>query len=101
MTKKYGVVLKEKYGVDGLTKDDVVEMFDKLSDDEAFPIELSAREHESSAMGFITDAAANVLDYDYERSGFHDFIALILDDMNNESKDGTYKFGPLNICLSR
>ncbi len=38
----YGLVLREKYGTDGITKTDVMDMFDMLDGAEAYPIELSA-----------------------------------------------------------
>ena len=97
----YGIVLKEKYGVDGLIRSEVINLFDMLDNIEAFPIELQAREHESSAMGFITPEAAELFDYDYESSGLHDFIADILDDMEKESDDCTYEFKGIKIWLSR
>ena len=97
----YELVLKEKEGTCGLTKDDVNELFDKIIGTEAFPIDLEARTHECAAMGFITTEAADKLDYDYEKSGLHDFIAAILDDMDNESETCEYEFKGLKIYLSR
>ena len=98
---KYGIVLREKEWTNGLTKNDVIDLFDMLNDIEAYPIELEARKHECSAMGFITIEVADALDYDYEESGLHDFISNILDDMANESDDCTYKFKGIKIWLSR
>lgn len=98
---KYGIVLMEKEFTNGLTKNDVIDLFDMLNDIEAYPIELEARKHECSAMGFITIEAAESLDYDYEESGLHDFIANILDDMENESDDCEYEFKGIKIWLSR
>lgn len=100
-TAGYGIALRENYGTNGLSRNDVVDLFDMLNDVEAFPIELEAREHESSAMGFITPGAANLIDYDYERSGFHDFIASILDDMEKENDTCEYEFKGIRIWLSR
>lgn len=93
---KYGIALMEKYGVDGLNKSDIDLLYGLTTDvfgngsQKVFPIELEAREHESSAMGFITPKAAEILDYDYEKSGLRDFIATILDDMEKESADKRY-----------
>lgn len=104
---RYGLALLEKPGIDGLNKNDILLLYGLITDtfhngsDEVFPIELEAREHECSAMGFITNEAANLLDYDYENSGLHDFIASILDDMNLESKDHHYMFKGIDIYLSR
>lgn len=103
----YDIALIEKPGVNGLNRDNISLLYGlttrTFSDgtDEVFPIELEAREHESSAMGFITPKAAEKLDYDYEHSGLHDFIASILDDMNNEVDDNHYIFKGLDIYLSR
>ena len=97
----YGIVLREKEFEYGLDRNDVIDLFDMLGNTEAYPIELEAREHECSAMGFIAIDAADLLDYDYERSGLHDFIANILDDMNNEEEDCSYEFKGVKIWLSR
>ena len=67
----------------------------------AYPIELSAYAQESSAMGFITSKAAEAIEYDYEYSGLHNFIALILDDMCRENDDCEYEFKGIKIWLSR
>lgn len=97
----YGLVLREKYGTDGISKTDVMDMFDMLDSDEVYPIELSANAQESSAMGFITAEAAELIEYDYEYSGLHGYIALILDDMCRECDDCEYEFKGIKIWLSR
>lgn len=97
----YGIVLKEKESTYGLTRSDMIDLFNMLDNIEAFPIELEAKYHECSAMGFITPEAAELLDYDYEESGLHDFVALILDDMNKEADDCEYEFRGIKIWLSR
>jgi len=97
----FGVALRETEGTDGLNRNDVVDLFDMLDDDEAYPIEISAKEHESSAMGFIGVTATNELDFDYEKSGLNDFVAGILDDMGKESEDCCYEFKDIKIWLSR
>lgn len=43
---KYGIVLKEKEFIRGLERNDVINLFDKLNESEAFPIELEAKTHE-------------------------------------------------------
>lgn len=98
---EYGIVLKEKEFTSGLTRDDIIFLFDKLNNNEAYPIELEARVQECSAMGFITPEVAELFDYDYESSGLHDFIALILDDMDNESTNCEYEFRGIKIWLCR
>lgn len=95
----FGITLIEKPNVDGLTKAEVMEMYDQMNGDEGYPLEISGCE--TSAMGFITPEAAEILNYDYQESGLNDFVAVILDDMNNESEDGTYEFRGIRIHLSR
>lgn len=97
---EFGIALKEKEIMSGLTRNDIIELFDMLNNVEAYPIELEAREHECSAMGFITPEVAELFNYDYEESGLHDFIANILDDMENESDDCDYEFKGIKIWLS-
>lgn len=97
----YGIALREKEFEYGLDRNDVIDLFDMLSGPEVYPIELEARDHECSAMGFITTDTADLLDYDYELSGLHDFVANILDDMNNETENCTYEFKGIKIWLSR
>lgn len=98
-SQTFGITLVEKPNIDGLTKAEVMEMYDQMNGDEAYPLEISGCE--TSAMGFITPEAAEILDYDYQESGLNDFVAVILDDMNNESEDGTYEFRGIRIHLSR
>ena len=101
----YEIALCEKPTTDGLVKKDIELLYGLVSNmdntTEVYPIELEAKEHECSAMGFITSEAANILDFDYENSGLHDFIALILDDMENERPDHHYSFKGLDIYLAR
>lgn len=98
-SQAFGITLVEKPNVDGLTKAEVMEMYDQMDGDEAYPLEISGCE--TSAMGFITPEAAEILDYDYKESGLNDFVSVILNDMNNESEDGTYEFRGIRIHLSR
>ena len=98
-SQTFEITLIEKPNVDGLTKAEVMEMYDQMNGDEAYPLEIIGCE--TSAMGFITPEAAEILDYDYQESGLNDFVTVILDDMNNESEDGTYEFRGIRIHLSR
>lgn len=96
----FGIMLIEKLNVDGLTRAEVMEMYDQMNGDEAYPLEINGSE--SSAMGFITKDSAKILDYEYsEESGLGDFIKVILKGMGNESEDGTYEFRGIRIHLSR
>ena len=98
---KYDVVLLEKEFTDGLTIHEVISLMNKINYGEAYPVEFESRYHECSAMGFISPKAAEKLGYDYNTSGFHDFIALILDDVNNETSNHEYSFNGISIYLSR
>ena len=97
----YDIALVEKEFESGMTRSEIMDLYDMLGGREVFPIELRAGEHSCSAMGFITAEAADSLDYDYETSGLEAFVANILDDMDNESEDCTYHFNGLKIWLSR
>ena len=99
-SRKYVIVLREKPGAWGLTKKDVMELYDMLDGEEAFTLELEPEFVESSAMGFITPEAAEALEYEY-KTGLREFVANILDDMENESEDGTYEYKGIRIHLSR
>lgn len=95
----YDIVLIEKPGCDGITLTEIKQIFPMLKDAEAFPIELEAKEHECSAMGFITPNAAEQLNYEYD--ALRTFVANILDDMSNETPDNTYSYQNLTIYLTR
>ena len=98
--KKYGLALIEKPGEEGLTREEVIRLYDMIDcRNGVFPIELMAQEHECSAMGFITPEAAATIEYDY--SELNDFVAAILDDMEKESPDHQYRFKDIDIFLSR
>lgn len=97
----YGIVLKEKLFTDGLSRDDIFELLNMTGEKEVYPVEFEAREHECSAMGFITVETAHTFDYDYEASGLHDFISSILDNVDMESENGVYQFVGVNISIQR
>ena len=96
---KFGISLIEKPDVYGLVKSEIIKMYDMLDTDEVYPLEISGSQ--SSAMGFITQKAAEVIDYDYENSGLNEFISSILDDMDKESEDSIYDFHGIKIHLER
>lgn len=97
----YDIVLIEKPGELGLTKAEVMDIYDSLNGDGAYPIEIYNCSGESSAMGFISTAAAETVDYDYEASGLNAFVGEILGDMALESPLGVYEFKGLKIFLTR
>ena len=81
-------------------KNEITAMLERI-DNHVFMIEIEADKTESIAAGFISEKAADSIDYDYDGSGLEEFIANILDDMTNESSDGTYVFKNLSIFMSR
>lgn len=96
----FDLALIQKPGESGLNKSEITELLGILPfDAELYPIEIYANAQECSAMGFITNDAADKLDFDYEASGLNTFIADILDDINRESADSTYTFKGINIML--
>lgn len=102
MKDKYDVILKEKPIDEGLGKTEIIEMLSNLKDEEIIPLEIEATKTDSSAMGFITYQAVEMLNFYYkEGSNFGKFIIEILEDMNKENKDCHYKFGVLDIYMDR
>ena len=98
----FEIVLIEKPGCEGLSKSEVMDLYDMLSSHEAFPFEIGDINGNSTAMGFITPQAARELDYEYsQESELGYFISEILDDMEKESDDCTYIFKDLRIWMSR
>lgn len=95
----FGISLIEKPDVYGLIKSEIISMYDILDADEVYPLEISGSQ--SSAMGFITKKAAEVIDYDYANSGLNEFIASILNDIDKESENGVYDFHGIKIHLRR
>ena len=101
-TTLYDVVLIEKPGEDGLTKTNVMDLYDMLNGEEAYPLEIGDRNGSSTAMGFISAPAAESLQYEYDQnSGLASYISLILDDIGKESEDCSYEYQGLSIWLSR
>lgn len=97
------VALLQKSSNDGLTHHEATVLCGMLTKGDAskkvYPLDLEAVQQECSAMGFISTRAAALLDYDYENSGLHKFIANILDDVANENATGVYQFKGLDILL--
>lgn len=99
--KKYDVALVEKPGVSGLAKDEILGLLEAMGSKEVYPVEFFAKEHESSAMGFVDASSMNSIDYDYDGSGLSAFVADILDDVEKETPTGEYSFKGLSIRISR
>ena len=100
-TEAFGCVLLEKPGNDGLTIQEVNKLAEMLGGIYFYPIELYAHAVESCALGLISVDAACAIEYDYENSGLHDYVASILDDMDNEHEDCRYQFKGVEIWLGR
>ncbi len=100
--KLYDIALIEKPGCEGLSKANMVDLYDSLNGTEAYPIEIGHVNGESSAMGLITPTAAEKLDYEYDQSSaLASYLSLVLDDMDRESDDCEYEYQGLSIWLSR
>ncbi len=99
---EFDIALIEMPGNAGLSKADMMDLYDLLADTSAFPIEIGDINGNSSAMGLITPEAAEKLQYEYDQqSALGTFISGILDDMEKETEDGRYEFNGLNIWLTR
>ena len=97
----FDIVLLEKPGSEGLTRTEVMDLYDILSDTKAFPVEIGDVNGNSSAMGFITPEAAEKLQYEYgQDSELGRYISAILDDKNLETENGIYLFNGLDIWLN-
>ena len=104
MKTHFGIVLKEKPLDEGLTHEEVNDLFDMLTDTECIPYEVQAEN--STAMGFINLTDADYLDFNYaEGSPIYSFIQSILEDMDKESETGEYAFsatnGDIDIYITR
>lgn len=92
----YDVVLMERPLDDGLTKNEIFELLEK-TDGSIIPLDIVG--DYSSAMGFITLDAADQLNYDFD--AISEYVKTIINDMENESEDCTYKFDVCTIWLTR
>lgn len=96
----FEIALIEKPSCEGLTKSEVMKLYDMLSTPEGFPIDIGDTNGCSAAMGFITPEAAEELMYEYgQNSALGEFISSILDDSNKESEDGIYTFKDFKIWM--
>lgn len=87
----YSVALKEKPHDDGLTRKEIVELFDQLNGARAIPIEVQG--FFSAAMGFVNLTDAELIDYAYlQGSDLYRFIEGILNDQESETETGEYVF---------
>lgn len=95
----FDIALREKDLDSGLTKTDILDLYEMVKEEECYPVEFLGEF--SAAMGFISTGAAEMLNYDYETSGLADFIKGILNNMERENADSSYKFQNLKVWISR
>ena len=89
------IVLRKKPYIEGLVKEEVLELLELLEDDpEVLPIEIEDGERECSAIGFITVDAASSLNYDYKGSGLKDFVMVAM-----ESGGTDFNFDGIGVCV--
>lgn len=97
MLKTFDAAFLEKYGPEGLSREDVTTL-SSLVEETFYPLEISAIQNESSAMGFISAKAADKLEYDY--GALAKDIAAVMDDVNLETENHIYQMQGLTIYLS-
>lgn len=96
------LVLHEKTVDSGLTRNEAIDLIDMLNCDEFYPIQIEATLVESVAMGFVSRMWFDSLDLGSgEDNQLDEFVANIMNDMNNESEDCIYEFKGRKIWLSR
>ena len=93
--KKYDIALIESDGC--LTKDSYNALADMVGGERMIPIEIEATHVECSAMGFISEKAADQLDFDYD--GLRRYLGRIMDDINLENPEYTYEYEGLSIYM--
>lgn len=95
------VALLQKANNDGLTHHESSVLCGMLTKEDAskevYPLNLQTDSHRS-ALGFISTRAAKVLDYDYETSGLHKFIADKLKNIPQKAAD-VWQFKGLSVLL--
>lgn len=99
--KKFDIVLLEKsvHECGGLSKKEVMKLYDLLKSETGFPLELENLGSESTAIGFITPEAGDKLDWSYE--SLNKFVGRILSDTSLEHEDHIYRHKGLKIWLDR
>ena len=96
------VALLQKPNDEGLTHHETSVLCGMLTKGDAskevYPLDLHADTQQCSALGFISTRAAKVLDYDYETSGLHKFIAEKLENIPQKAAD-VWQFKGLSVLL--
>ena len=99
MKTAFDIVLVERYGENGLTKADTMDLYDLLKGEEAYPIEIENSRGDSSVMGFLSVEAAKELEY--EEAGLRDYVRKILSGEIAEDPDGNYIYQGLDLYVAR
>lgn len=99
--KKFDIVLLEKsvHEAGGLSKKEVMKLYDLLKSETGFPLEVDNLGGESTAIGFITPEAGDKLNWCYD--SLNKFVGRILSDMSLEHDDHIYRHKGLKIWLDR
>lgn len=100
--EKLDAVFVEVPGEQGLSRKQIIDIMDLLSDTEVYPLEIENSASESVAMGFIRADAADKIDFEYQQNSlFGQKLANILADMNLETPDGIYDIIGLTVKIMR
>ena len=101
MKAEYGIALLEKPLDEGLTKAEIINLFNALSGVHAIPLEIQGEN--SVAMGFINLTDAEYMNYDYTK--LKSVVRSVLNDMDNENSACEYAVenghGESTIYLAR
>ncbi len=92
----------EKEDTEGLTRSEIMNLLDVLDNEPVYPLEINDPDGNSTAMGFIRAASADIIDYRYaNESDFGKSISAILADMNLESENEEYSICNLKVYITR
>lgn len=94
---KFDIVLYERELDRGLNRIEISELLNICEDDEIIPIEIQGEN--SVAMGFIGLNMASEMNYVYDN--LEEYIKGILNDMDKETENHTYKYDVYKIFLDR
>lgn len=86
---KYKIVLHHVELEEGLDKSQIVNLLDKLDDDEKGYMPIEFHKNNSSAYGFITSSYYEELSFDKSKIG--EIIEPVLENWDNEREDKIYK----------
>lgn len=97
--EKYDIVLIKKCFDNGILKEDVTNLMEKLQNNSSFfLLELQVNDCDCSAIGFISKPASEEFEWDYKESGLLDYISLIV---TQDIPDETYEFRGFRIWIGK